>query len=777
LVEGEDDDTLVQFDYDSLGNRTAELQRVTTLQGSFTFRVGSSFDGVGNKTGINYPGLTAGTYVGPAAQPLTQTFDALDRLESIRDNLATPIATYKHVGMGARRTERTFRSTATLSCLYDENRRITDYMHTMRNSGSLRFHYTWDRESNRRVEIETRSYSTGTAQEQSYIGRSYEYDSIYRLKNDQRNVPGAQLQSVPSNAVSVLPITGTNLATYDLDRANNRRSVQIDGISQAYFSDAADPLRDKSVNQYSRVGGIAMSHDRAGNQLSGAELADQRFFDCNDQLVQLVNTVRSTDTRYRYDVLGRRLAKYSASASFPEILFVHDGAEVLEELTPGPSGTVTLLRRFVYGERIDEPLRVTSRDAADLNRNGSVSDYVDLWYHENSIGSIVALSDDNGNVVESYRYRAYGDLDEIRDRDNQLVLDANGRLDASRVKNPYTFQGRRLDFEEGSGLMHFRARYYDPKLGRFISRDPLGVWGDRSQLGNAQSAFGNNPVNVTDPTGLGWWDDINATYHIVKGVVTGDPNEVLMGAAKLAGIKNIPSAPEVRMGGGATKPPRGTEPTKEELMRPGPYAGKGTKVEPVEGRGRSFTAEQRRSVNAEGDKLGCHTCGKETSGRKSGNWTPDHQPPTTGDTAYPHCERCSAKQGGHLSKGPAPGTSKGAGPSTPKGPEKPNAPNSSGPGTPKKPGFFGRLGGTALCVFNFVGLIQMGIDYPSWKPGMGLGLIGGTDPRTGEYKSPNLHDLLGIPNEWLLDPERNLPPEEKQKRAMERFLAGGKDRT
>jgi hypothetical protein len=71
----------------------------------------------------------------------------------------------------------------------------------------------------------------------------------------------------------------------------------------------------------------------------------------------------------------------------------------------------------------------------------------------------------------------------------------------------------------------------------------------------------------------------------------------------------------------------------------------------------------------------------------------------------------------------------------------------------------------------------MGIDYPSWKPGMGLGLIGGTDPRTGEYKSPNLHDLLGIPNEWLLDPERNLPPEEKQKRAMERFLAGGKDRT
>jgi len=64
------------------------------------------------------------------------------------------------------------------------------------------------------------------------------------------------------------------------------------------------------------------------------------------------------------------------------------------------------------------------------------------------------------------------------------------------------FTGRRWDFEEGSGLYYYRLRYYDPAAGRFVSRDPLGQWGDSSQLGNGQKYAGNNPVNLVDPIGL-----------------------------------------------------------------------------------------------------------------------------------------------------------------------------------------------------------------------------------------------------------------------------------
>lgn len=60
-----------------------------------------------------------------------------------------------------------------------------------------------------------------------------------------------------------------------------------------------------------------------------------------------------------------------------------------------------------------------------------------------------------------------------------------------------------MEFEEGSGLYYYRLRYYDAAAGRFISRDPLGMWGDPGQRGNAQNYCGNNPVNRVDPLGLG----------------------------------------------------------------------------------------------------------------------------------------------------------------------------------------------------------------------------------------------------------------------------------
>ena len=67
-------------------------------------------------------------------------------------------------------------------------------------------------------------------------------------------------------------------------------------------------------------------------------------------------------------------------------------------------------------------------------------------------------------------------------------------------ENPWRFQGRRWDPETGWGF--FRLRYLDAGAGRWVSRDPLGIWGDPGQLGNAYSAFGNDPVNSVDPWGL-----------------------------------------------------------------------------------------------------------------------------------------------------------------------------------------------------------------------------------------------------------------------------------
>src|SRR5690606_14749224 len=73
---------------------------------------------------------------------------------------------------------------------------------------------------------------------------------------------------------------------------------------------------------------------------------------------------------------------------------------------------------------------------------------------------------------------------------------------ATLVEQPFMFTGRRWDFEEGSGLYYYRLRYYDPVVGRFVQRDPLGMWGDPAQHGSGQSYCGSDPVNWVDPFGL-----------------------------------------------------------------------------------------------------------------------------------------------------------------------------------------------------------------------------------------------------------------------------------
>ena len=63
------------------------------------------------------------------------------------------------------------------------------------------------------------------------------------------------------------------------------------------------------------------------------------------------------------------------------------------------------------------------------------------------------------------------------------------------VTNPYGFTGRVLDNE--SGLMYYRARYYDTNVGRFINEDPIGLLGGM----NLYVYCLNNPVNWVDPEG------------------------------------------------------------------------------------------------------------------------------------------------------------------------------------------------------------------------------------------------------------------------------------
>ena len=101
------------------------------------------------------------------------------------------------------------------------------------------------------------------------------------------------------------------------------------------------------------------------------------------------------------------------------------------------------------------------------------------YYHADALGSIIGLSDENGQIVTTYAYDAFG----------------NVTISGEVSDNPFQYTGREND---EMGLYHYRARYYSPELQRFISEDPVRFRGGI----NFFSYVGNNPINGNDPLGL-----------------------------------------------------------------------------------------------------------------------------------------------------------------------------------------------------------------------------------------------------------------------------------
>jgi RHS repeat-associated protein len=95
-----------------------------------------------------------------------------------------------------------------------------------------------------------------------------------------------------------------------------------------------------------------------------------------------------------------------------------------------------------------------------------------------ALGSTLALADASGALQTTYTYGPFGST-----------------TAAGSSSNSVQYTGREND---QTGLYYYRARYYDPQIGRFISEDPIGFWGGINFFGHVE----NDPINFTDPTGL-----------------------------------------------------------------------------------------------------------------------------------------------------------------------------------------------------------------------------------------------------------------------------------
>ena len=250
------------------------------------------------------------------------------------------------------------------------------------------------------------------------------------------------------------------------DPLNNLKSRTVSNITTTYNHDAANQLTEVMQGDI-RIKGFV--YDAAGNLKQKCEsnngvpvtLTGNSATACSGGPVTIANH------GFTYDDQGRRLSK-TVGASTTNYLY--NGQDILAEY----QGWSAALAHLTHGPGTDEPLQRVQ---------GTAGQATGMSYMQDGLGSVVAAvphdAVNGGATVGTQRFDAWG---------NQVAQ-------SGAAVPLYGYTGREPD---ATGLIYYRARYYDPSVQRFTQRDPIGWDGGI----NAYAYVNNNPVNFADPLGL-----------------------------------------------------------------------------------------------------------------------------------------------------------------------------------------------------------------------------------------------------------------------------------
>jgi RHS repeat-associated protein len=288
-------------------------------------------------------------------------------------------------------------------------------------------------------------------------GEAYAYDGMHRLADNERGQVVGNTVPFPSFSQG-----------WTLDKVGNWTVWNNNGGNETRTHNNHHALTSRSTVPF------VQAYDANFNQTDDGS-AFTFVYDANDQLQQVkARTTGVVLASYRYDAFGRRVEKLfpTAPPAVRVMRYYYSDQRIIEER----NGSDLVRATYTHGTYIDEPLT--------MDRGGQR-----FYYHSNKQFSTYALTNSAGQIVERYSYTPYGQV---------TTFDAayqNAGF-ASRVGNPFSFTGRELDVE--TGLMHFRARTYDPVQGRFKQRDPIEYLGGM----NLYQYVGGRPTFWVDPVGL-----------------------------------------------------------------------------------------------------------------------------------------------------------------------------------------------------------------------------------------------------------------------------------
>ena len=298
--------------------------------------------------------------------------------------------------------------------------------------------------------------------------------------------------------------------SFSYDSLGNR--TQDSGGSYNY-----DPTGQRLTEDYR----YTYQYDNNGNLTSktpktAGEKAIQYVYNSRNQLIEYreyTNAFGSMtkQVKYFYDAQNRRMKKevfdFENSSNNLGKFYVYSGENIFAEY----DNAGNLLLQHLHSPNAPDDILATHvyTDGASAGLAQAPGTY---WYHKDALGTVTEMTYASGNLAQRLEYTSFGKLLSVRSDDGSDIS-ANPAF-----KNTFAFTGREIDYE--SGLMYYRARYYDPQIGRFLQQDPdPGDLTNPITVKNRYAYAGNNPIIFKDPSGkIFGWDDL--LYVLYIGVVS-----------------------------------------------------------------------------------------------------------------------------------------------------------------------------------------------------------------------------------------------------------------
>ena len=424
----------------------------------------------------------------------TFSYDTMGRMTSVTDTRGYTLA-YAYNALG-QRTLLTLPGSQTIAYGYDTGNRLSTL-----GTGAGIFTFSYDTKGRRSALAYpngiTSTYSYDNADQLTGLVHAATSGDILNIAYPSLDNIGNRIQRSEDSVTTsysyddpyrVLTATNTNATeAFTYDAVGNRLTGPTSGDAYTY----------NDAHQLTQAGTASYTYDSNGNQLTRDGWSQQ--WDAQNRLIQLQSSDGVDTITFKYDPFNRRIEKQHVETlagvtTITTTQYVYDGEDIvlqLQTVADNDGTTTTTKTHFNHGPGIDEPLAMV--EGGDK-----------YYYHADGLGSIVAITDDARNVVQKYSYGSFG---------------TPTPTDPDFIQ-PYTFTGREWDDE--AELYFYRARYYDPSVGRFISKDPIAIRGNIYNQGVNVTFFQyvsavttpylyteNNPLNFIDPTGLvkgDWWD-------------------------------------------------------------------------------------------------------------------------------------------------------------------------------------------------------------------------------------------------------------------------------